>query len=124
MSHLLKTNLTMPNDFLSEQQAASVGGADNKAGATGENTFQNNKEKQLLVFIKPGKSDAGFGDSLSAAGGLISGVTSKIDSAVSAIEDVASNIPGLDLFIKEKKTESPSEKEYCTDFSAWETTSK
>lgn len=74
--------------------------------------------------MKPGKKSSGFGDDLAAAGGLISGVTDKIDGAVSAIEDVASSIPGLDLFIKEKKIESTSEKEYCSDFSAWETTSK
>jgi hypothetical protein len=114
----------MSNDFLSDQQAASVGGAENKAGATGENTFQNIKEKQLVVFVKPGKKSSGLGDDLTAAGGLISGVTDKIDGAVSAIEDVASSIPGLDLFIKEKKVESASEKEYCTDFSAWEKSSK
>ncbi|MBP6623714.1 MAG: hypothetical protein KA198_01000 [Chitinophagaceae bacterium] len=114
----------MANDFLSNQQASNVGGANNSPGATGENTFQNFKEKQLIILIKPGKDDGGFGDSMAAAGGMISSVTSKIDSAVSAIESVAESIPGLDLFIKEKKKDSQSEKEYCTDFKAWETALK
>lgn len=112
----------MGNSLVSSDQGNAMGGANSASGAQAENTFQNRNVKQLLVLVryKPAPPPASpFGD-MSAAGSMIGGVTGAIEGAVGAVEDAMASIPGLDMFIKEKKTSSPSEKEYAWDYSAWD----
>ncbi|MEO6541617.1 MAG: hypothetical protein ABIN74_11515, partial [Ferruginibacter sp.] len=75
--------------------------------------------RQLVVMVrfKPaGGLDTG------AASGLMGGISNPIEGAVSAIESVAASIPGLNMFLKEEKKETASEKEYKyhEDYSDWD----
>ncbi|HEX9513135.1 MAG TPA: hypothetical protein VF939_21745 [Puia sp.] len=107
--------------LVTPQQAAGMGGAGKPAGAQADNTFQNKEVRQLMVLVryKPKPPEKKFGD-LSAAESMTKGVTGAIESAVGAIEDVMSNIPGLEMFIKEKKKDSTSQKDYQYDYSDWD----
>src|SRR5437588_9984333 len=102
------------------QQAAGMGGAGKGAGMQADNTFQNKDVRQLVVLVryKP-KPPEDFGD-LSTAEGLLHGVTGAIDGAVGAVEGAMASIPGLDMFIREKKTDSTSDKDYKYDYSDWD----
>lgn len=102
-------------------QANGMGGAGKPAGAQEENTFQTNAIKQLVVLVRYKPAPAGGFDT-SAATGMLSGVTGAIDNAVNAVEGAMASIPGLNLFIKEEKKESTSEKEYTyfKDYSDWD----
>lgn len=102
------------------QQAAGMGGAGKPAGMQADNTFQNKDVRQLVVLVryKP-KPPENFGDQTVAAN-MLQGVTGAIDSAVGAAEGAMASIPGLDMFIKEKKTDSTSDKEYVYDYSDWD----
>lgn len=107
--------------LVTPQQAAGMGGADKPAGAQADNTFQNKEVRQLVMLVryKPKPPDNSFGD-LSAADNMTKGVTGAIEGAVGAVEDAMSNIPGLEMFIKEKKTDSSSEKDYKYEYSDWD----
>src|SRR5258708_30378726 len=104
--------------LVTPQQAAGMGGAGKPAGAQADNTFQNKEVRQLMVLVryKPKPPEKKFGD-LSAAESMTKGVTGAIESAVGAIEDVMSNIPGLEMFIKDNEKESTSPQSY-TDISS------
>lgn len=110
----------MAGDFVNNNQASGMGGADKPAGAQADNTFQDNKVKQLVVMVryKPAASPFDTG----AASSMLGGVTGAIDNAVNAAEGAMASIPGLNLFIKEEKRESKSEKEYTfhKDYSGWD----
>ncbi len=112
----------MSDNFVSNDQASGVGGNSKSAGAQADNTFQDNKIKQLVVLVrfKPKPAAAGF--DTSAATSMLGGVTGAIEGAVSAAESAAASIPGLDMFIKEEKKDSSSEKEYkyFNDYSGWD----
>ena len=105
---------------LTSQQAAGMGGAGKPAGMQADNTFQNKEVRQLVMLVryKP-KPPEDFGDQTVAAG-MLSGVTGAVDGVVGAAEGAMANIPGLDMFIKEKKTDSTSDKEYVYDYSDWD----
>jgi hypothetical protein len=111
----------MGGDLVSNDQAGGMGGADKPAGAQADNTFQNNKVKQLVVMVRY-KPAPPSGFDTGAATSMLSGVTGAIEGAVSAVEGAMASIPGLDLFIKEEKKDSPSEKEYTyfKDYSGWD----
>ena len=108
--------------LVSSQQAAGMGGAGKPAGAQADNTFQNKEIRQLVVLVryKPKPPPQAELDTMSAAEGMVKSVTGAIDSAVDAAESAISSIPGLEMFIKEKKTDSPSEKDYTYDYSDWD----
>jgi len=111
-------------NFVSDDQAGAVGGGDKPAGAQAENTFQNNKVKQLVVLVRYKPADAGF--DTGGASSMVGGVTGAIQGAVDAVESVMASIPGLDMFIKEDKTKTTSETEYSffKDYKAWDSALK
>jgi len=104
--------------LVNDNQAGSMGGADKPAGAHAENTFQNNKIKQL-VFLVRFKPAAAGGFDTGAATGMLGGVTGAIEGAVSAVEQGMASIPGLDMFIKEDKAEKSSSDTEYTYFKDW-----
>jgi hypothetical protein len=108
--------------LVTPQQGAAMGGAGKPAGAQTENTFQSKEIRQLVVLVryKPKPASTSFGD-MTAAEGMIKGVTGALEGVAGAVEDAMSNIPGLEMFIKEKKTDSPSGKDYTYDYSDWDT---
>lgn len=112
----------MAGGFVSNDQAAGMGGSSQPNGGQAENTFQSNKIKQLVVMVrfKPKPPAAGF--DTSAAGSMLGGITGAVEGAVSAAENAMASIPGLNMFIKEEKKDSPSEKEYTyyKDYSGWD----
>ena len=83
-----------------------------------EETHQRINPRQLVVLVryKPGGLD------MASAGSMVGKLTNPIEGAVSAIESAAASIPGLNMFIKEEKKETSSEKEYTyfKDYSAWD----
>lgn len=107
--------------MVNDSQANGMGGAGKPNGAQEENTFQTNAVKQLVVLVRYKPAPAGGFDT-GAASGMLSGVTGAIDNAVNAVEGAMASIPGLNLFIKEEKKDSPSEKEYTyyKDYSGWD----
>ena len=108
--------------LVNENQAGGMGGADKPAGAQAENTFQNNKIKQLLVLVRYKPAPAGGFDT-GAATGMLSGVTGAIEGAVSAVEQGMASIPGLDMFIREDKpakSSSDTEYSYFKDWGEWD----
>ncbi len=111
----------MAGDFVSNDQASGMGGADKPAGAQAENTYQDNKIKQLVVLVRYKPKPAGGFDT-GAAASMLDGVTSAVEGAVSAAESAIASIPGLNLFIKEEKKDSTAEKEYTffKDYSGWD----
>ena len=106
--------------LVNDSQAGNMGGADKPAGAQADNTFQSNKVKQLLFLVRYKPADAGF--DTGGATSMLGGITGAIEGAVSAAEDVMASIPGLDMFIKEDKSKSPSETEYTyfKDYGEWD----
>ena len=110
--------------LVTPQQASGMGGADKPAGAKAENTFQNKEIRQLVILVrykpKPPENNDPFKD-MSAAEGMMKGVTGAVEKAVGAVEDVMSNIPGLEMFIKEKKKDSTAEKDYKYEYADWDT---
>jgi hypothetical protein len=112
----------MAGDFVSSDQAAGVGGNSQPPGAQADNTYQSNKIKQLIVMVryKPAPPAAGF--DTAGASSILDGVTGAVQGAASAAENAAASIPGLNMFIKEEKTDSTSEKEYTyyKDYSGWD----
>lgn len=90
------------------------------AGEQTEETHQQVNARQLVVMVRF-KPAAGL--DTAAASSLMGGITNPIESAVGAIESAAASIPGLDMFIKEEKKETESEKEYKyhEDYSGWDT---
>src|ERR1700754_4222763 len=104
----------MADGFVNDGQAAGVGGKSEPGGTQADNTFQSNKVKQLVFIVryKPKPPDpAGMLDTASASS-LLGGVTGAVEGAVSAAENAMASIPGLNMFIKEEKKDSTSEKEY------------
>jgi len=109
--------------LVTPQQAAGMGGADKPAGAHAENTFQNKEVRQLVILVrykpKPPEENDPFKD-MSAAEGMMKGATGAMEKAAGAVEDAMSNIPGLDMFIKEKKKDSTAEKDYKYEYADWD----
>ncbi len=108
--------------LVTSQQAAGMGGAGKPAGAQADSTFQNKEVRQLVVLVrfKPAQRAQAELDTMSAAEGMVKSVTGAVEGAVDGAENAISNIPGLEMFIKEKKTDSPSEKDYTYDYSDWD----
>ena len=79
------------------------------AGEQTEETHQQVNARQLVVMVRF-KPAAGL--DTGAASSLMGGISNPIESAVSAVESAAASIPGLDMFLKEEKKETDSEKEY------------
>ncbi len=113
----------MADSFVSGSQAGAIGGAENKPGLTGENTFEKKQVIQILYIVRynPAAADGFNTDNLNAADSLVGSVTGAVQKATDAIEGAMDSIPGLNMFIKEKKTDSPSDKEYKYDYSEWDT---
>jgi hypothetical protein len=111
----------MGDNFVSNDQAAGVGGSSQPSGVQGDNTFQDNNVKQLLVMVRYKPAPSGAFDT-AAAGGMLDGITGAIEGAASAAESVMDSIPGLNMFIKEEPKDSKSEKEYSyyNDYSGWD----
>ncbi|WP_409966047.1 hypothetical protein PIECOFPK_02537 [Mycovorax composti] len=87
------------------------------SGTQTEQTYQINEKKQMLVFVR--YMPAG----IVGADAMLGGVTSKVDSVASAVENAASSIPGVNLFFKEE--EEPGKKvdkeyNYFQDYSEWD----
>jgi len=110
----------MAGDFVTGDQASGMGGADKPSGAQAENTFQDNRLKQLVVMVRFKPKAAEF--DTNGATSMLGGVTGAIEGAVGAVEGAMVSIPGLDLFIKEEKRESKSDREYKyhADYSGWD----
>lgn len=108
--------------MVSSNQAAGMGGAGKPAGGSAANTFQNKDIRQLVMLVrfkpKPA-ADPGFGDT-SAAAGMIQGATGAVNGAVDAVDSAMSSIPGLNMLIKEDKTNSSSQSDYKYDYSKWD----
>jgi hypothetical protein len=109
------------NSMVNDNQAGSLGGADKKAGAHGDNTYETAHERQLLIIARYKPAPTVFSaDGMASAGGLLSSVTGAIEKATNAVEDAMASIPGLQMFIKEDKKDSPSAKEYKYDYTEWD----
>jgi hypothetical protein len=109
------------SNIVGDNQADSLGGADKKTGAHGENTHQKSDERHIAIIAryKPEASVFSATD-MASASDLIGSVTGAVGKAVSAVEDVMASIPGLQMFIKEDKKDSPSEKEYKYEYKEWD----
>lgn len=109
--------------MLKPGQAGGMGGGDKTTGSHGKDTHQVSNERHIVVVArfkpKPSVFTAGGMDS---AAGLLSSVTGAVDKVVGAVEDVMASIPGIQMFIKEDKTASPSEKEYKYEYAEWDST--
>jgi hypothetical protein len=109
------------SDILGDSQSGSLGGADKKTGAHGKDTHQKSDERHIVIIAryKPKASPFSATD-MASTEGLIGSVTGAVEKAVSAVEDVMASIPGLQMFIKEDKQDSPSEKEYKYEYAEWD----
>lgn len=89
------------------------------AGTQSEETHQQVNARQLVVMVRFKPSG---GLDTAGASSLMGGITNPIEGAVSAIENAAASIPGLNMFLTEEKKESSSEKEYnyYNDYSGWD----
>lgn len=112
----------MSDGFVNNDQANGVGGKSEPSGTQAENTFQSNKVKQLVVLVRYKPKPAAPGLDTAGAAGMLESVTGAVEGAVSAAENAAASIPGLNMFIKEEKKDSSSEKEYTwfKDYSGWD----
>ncbi len=80
----------------------------------GPNTNQTHSmasKRRLLLFVryKPSMAE-------SDATGMVDSVAGSVAGAISTVESAVSNIPGLNMFIKEDKAGSKSEKEYKYEY--------
>ena len=112
----------MADGFVNNDQASGVGGSSEPSGTQADNTFQSNKIKQLVVMVRYKPKPAAPGFDTGAAAGMLDGITGAVEGAVSAAENAMASIPGLNMFIKEEKKDSTSEKEYTyyNDYSGWD----
>lgn len=112
----------MANDgLITDEQADDLGGADKKPGAHGKDTYQLTNERQIVLIARYKPAPAGFSaDAMQSASGLISSVSGAAEKAANAAEDAMASIPGLQMFIKEDKKDSPSDKEYKYDYTEWD----
>jgi hypothetical protein len=87
-----------------------------------QQTFEWKDVRQLVVLIRYKPAAAG-GYDMGGATSMLSSITDKVDAVTSAIEDVMSNIPGLDMFVKEEKNNPfPADEAYTfyDDYSVWD----
>lgn len=109
-----------PAPMVTEEQSPGLGGADKKTGAHGKDTHQQSDERQIVVIARFKPAESVFSQSgMASASGLIGSVTGAAEKAVSAVESVMASIPGIQMFIKEDKKDSSSEKAYKYDYSEW-----
>ncbi len=107
--------------IVSDDQAGGLGGADKKTGAHGKDTHQKSDERHIVVIARYKPAPSGFSAAgMQSASGLIGSVTGAVEGATNAVESAMNSIPGLQMFIKEDKKDSPSEKEYKYDYSEWD----
>ena len=99
----------------------SLGGGDKKPGATGKNTFQISNTRQIVVIARYEPAPTPFtAAGMSTADSLIGSVTGAVQKGVDAAESAMAMIPGLQMFIKEDKKESTSQKEYKYEYKDWD----
>lgn len=109
------------SNLVGDNQSGSLGGADKQTGAHGENTHQKSDERHIVLIAryKPAASPFSATD-MATASDMIGSVTGAVGKAVSAVEDVMASIPGLQMFIKEDKQDTTSQKEYKYEYTAWD----